>query len=74
MKLNLLDKLIERVYDKHAHSRSCVLGVLSDLCQENVIPMETLGSLLKIAADRVILITLNLITVYLSYIINKKQI
>lgn len=41
-KKNLLDTLITRIYDKNSYSRSCVLGVLANLCEKNVIPHDYL--------------------------------
>lgn len=53
MKNKLLDKLIQRVYDKNAFARTYVLGVLSQLCEDNVIPLEYLKPILQVACDRI---------------------
>ncbi len=42
MKKKLLERLIQRVYDKHAFCRSNVLGILANLCEENTIPRNFL--------------------------------
>lgn len=52
MKKKLLDKLIPRVYDKHAYCRSHVLGILSNLCEANTVPRDYLFEILKKACDR----------------------
>lgn len=51
-KKKLLDTLITRIFDKHAYCRSCVLGVLGDLCSENVVPKDYLMPILKCGCDR----------------------
>lgn len=53
MKKKLLDRLIHRVYDKHAHGRTHVLGILASLCEENVVPVDFLQPILKVACDRI---------------------
>ncbi|KRX03620.1 Armadillo-type fold [Pseudocohnilembus persalinus] len=52
-KKKLLDTLISRIYDKHAFCRSAVLQVLSDLCEENTIPVDYLQHLLRSGCDRI---------------------
>jgi hypothetical protein len=59
MKAKLLNRIFERVYDKHAHARACVLSVLAELCNDNVIPMEFLQKVLQLAADRVVIFKIN---------------
>ena len=49
----MLDTLITRIYDKNSYSRSCVIGVLFDLAEDNVIPHDYLMPLLKCACDRI---------------------
>lgn len=53
MKKKLLDKLIVRVYDKHAFCRSHILSILSGLCESNTIPREYLFDIFKKACDRI---------------------
>lgn len=53
MKKKLLDKLIPRVYDKHAYCRSHILGVLSSLCEGNTVPRDYLFEIFKKACDRI---------------------
>ena len=52
-KLKLLEKLLTRIFDKHAHCRSQALSVLCTLCQENVVPIEFLHPILAGACDRI---------------------
>ncbi|KAL4489279.1 hypothetical protein ABPG72_006343 [Tetrahymena utriculariae] len=51
-KEKLLDRLIDRVYDKHAYSRAQVLTILADLCENNAIPPQFLPQILKAAISR----------------------
>ncbi len=51
-KRKLLDKLLTRIYDKHAFARSHVVGIWIELCQEDVVPKEYLLELLKSSCDR----------------------
>ena len=53
MKKKLLDKLILRVYDKHAFCRSHILGVLSSLCESNTVPRDYLFEIFTKACDRI---------------------
>ena len=52
-KNRFLDKLVKRINDKHAYSRSHLLKVFLDLCNSNVVPKEYLSVLLKCACDRI---------------------
>lgn len=52
MKKRLLERLIKRVYDKHAYARSNILGLLQQLCEENVVPADFLQPVLRAACDR----------------------
>ena len=49
----LLDKLLKRVNDKHAYSRSNVLKAFVDLCTSNVIPKEYLQKILQKGCERI---------------------
>ena len=53
MKKKLLDKLLLRVYDKHAFCRSHILGILSGLCEGNTVPRDYLFDIFKKACDRI---------------------
>ncbi|KAL4444819.1 hypothetical protein ABPG74_016027 [Tetrahymena malaccensis] len=52
-KEKILDALIQRIYDKHAFSRSHVLQVFIDLCTQNLVPQNYLFPLLGCACDRI---------------------
>lgn len=53
MKKKLLERLIQRVYDKHAFCRSHSLGLLANLCENNTIPRDFLMEVFKKACDRI---------------------
>ncbi len=53
MKNKLLNRLLQRVHDKQAFCRTNVLGVLGNLCQDNVIPKEFLVLILSRAIERI---------------------
>jgi len=86
MKKKLLDKMILRVYDKHAFCRSHVLGVLSNLCEANTVPRDYLFEIFKKACDRIKDVsahvrkkTIQLLTItmryyYVIYVESQKQI
>lgn len=86
MKKKLLDKLILRVYDKHAFCRSHILGILSNLCEENTIPRDYLFDIFKKACDRIKdvsahvrkkaiqLLTITMKYYYVIYVESQKQI
>ena len=52
-KEKILDALIQRIYDKHAFSRSHILAVFIDLCSSNLVPKTYLFPLLGCACDRI---------------------
>ena len=53
MKKRLLDKLLKRIYDKHAFARSHTLGTLASLCKENFIPLDYIDPIFHKACDRI---------------------